>query len=138
YGKRMGVWWNYPVTDYMKEKLALGPIYNADKALKDEVDFFTMNPMEQAEFSKIALATGAAYSWNTEAYDYDKAWNKAIEMLYGDLAEEMKVFANHSTRMEGGWASTGRADAPEVRANMDSLLKKLAKGQDASYEIDYL
>jgi hyaluronoglucosaminidase len=138
YGKRMGVWWNYPVTDYMKEKLALGPIYNADKALKDEVDFFTMNPMEHAEFSKIALATGAAYSWNTEAYDYDKAWNKAIEMLYGDLAEEMKVFANHSTRMEGGWASTGRADAPEVRANMDSLLKKLAKGQDASYEIDYL
>ncbi|MGL5380933.1 beta-N-acetylglucosaminidase domain-containing protein [Clostridium sp.] len=138
YGKRMGIWWNYPVTDYMTSKLALGPIYGVDKALEGEIDFFTMNPMEHAELSKITLATGADYSWNTAAYDYDKAWNTAIELLYGELAPEMKTFANHSTRMEGGAASTGRYDAPEVRETMDRFISKLAKGQDATEEIEAL
>lgn len=138
YGKRMGIWWNYPVTDYMTSKLALGPIYGADKALEGEIDFFTMNPMENAELSKITLATGADYSWNTSEYDYEEAFNRSIEMLFGDLAPEMKTFANHSTRMEANSASTGRADAPDVRATMDSVLVKLAKKQDATSEIQSL
>ena len=138
YGDRMGIWWNYPVTDYMKEKLALGPIYNADKALEGNIDFFTMNPMEHAELSKITLATGADYSWNTSEYDYQESWKKAIEMMYGDLAPYMITFANHSSRMEASWASTGRGDAPEVRQTMDDLLRKIVKGQDVTTEIEIL
>ena len=26
YGRHLGIWWNYPVTDYMEQKLALGPV----------------------------------------------------------------------------------------------------------------
>ena len=81
YGDRMGIWWNYPVTDYMKEKLALGPVYNVDTSLGEEIDFFVMNPMEHAELSKIALSTGADYSWNTSKYDYQESWKKSIEMI---------------------------------------------------------
>lgn len=133
YGKRMGIWWNYPVSDYMKEKLALGPIYGADKELEGEIDFFTMNPMEHADLSKITLATGADYAWNTSEYEYEEAFDRAIEMLYGDLAPEMKTFANHSTKLD-----TGRADAPDVRETMDTMLVKLAKKQDATSEIESL
>mgnify|MGYP003277172618 FL=1 len=138
YGKRMGIWWNYPVTDYMKEKLALGPVYNADKALEGQIDFFTMNPMEHAELSKITLATGADYAWNTSEYDYQKSWENAIEKMYGDLAPYMITFANHSSRMEASWASTGRGDAPEIRSTMDDLLRKIVKGQDVTAEIEIL
>lgn len=135
YGNRMGIWWNYPVTDYIQNKLALGPVFNLDKDLKDEVDFFTMNPMEHAELSEITLATGADYSWNTPAYDYDQSFVNAVDTLYEDLAPYMMTFANHSTRLEAGWASTGRQDAPEVRALMDTMIRKVARGEDATTEI---
>ena len=134
YGKRMGIWWNYPVTDYMKEKLALGPIYNVDTALEGEIDFFTMNPMEHAQMSKVSLASGASYSWNTSEYDDDQSWKDAIKVEYGTLADAMTTFANHSSRM----STTGRADAPEVRATMDSLISKLGKALDATAEINQL
>ena len=67
YGDNVGIWWNYPCTDYIQNKLGLGPIYGLDKGLADELDFLVMNPMEHAELSKITLATGADYSWNTAA-----------------------------------------------------------------------
>ena len=135
YGDNVGIWWNYPCTDYIQNKLGLGPIYGLDKGLADELDFLVMNPMEHAELSKITLATGADYSWNTAAYDHDSAFRKSIDLLYGDLAPYMYTFANHSSRLVAGWASTGRADAPDVRALMDTMMKKVAQGTDASAEI---
>lgn len=134
YGESVGIWWNYPVTDYITNKLALGPVYGLDKGLADELDFLVLNPMEHADLSKISLATGADYAWNTAEYDYEQSFENAIDDIYGDLAPYMYTFANHSTRLVAGWASTGRADAPEVKALMTEVIKKLAKGEDASAE----
>lgn len=97
-----------------------------------------MNPMEHADLSKISLATGADYAWNTAAYDYEQSFENSIINIYGDLAPYMYTFANHSTRLVAGWASTGRADAPDVRATMNDFIKKVAKEQDASAEIEAL
>ncbi|HHD2753449.1 TPA: beta-N-acetylglucosaminidase domain-containing protein [Clostridium perfringens] len=139
YNRNMAVWWNYPVTDYFKGKLALGPMHGLDKGLNQYVDFFTVNPMEHAELSKISIHTAADYSWNMDNYDYDTAWNRAIDMLYGDLAEDMKVFANHSTRMDNkSWARSGREDAPELREKMDSLWDKLSSKEDVTTLIEEL
>lgn len=138
YGDRVGIWWNYPVTDYIKDKLALGPVYGLDKGLANELDFFVVNPMEHADLSKIAIATGADYSWNTEVYDYNKSFVNSINNIYGELAPYMYIFANHSSRLVEGWASTGRADAPEIKEKMDTLIKKVAKGQDGTREIEEL
>ncbi|MFZ7946933.1 beta-N-acetylglucosaminidase domain-containing protein [Neobacillus sp. 19] len=137
YGDRIGVWWNYPVSDYLRSKLALGPIVNIDNSLEGKLDFFTMNPMEHADLSKISLATGADYSWNTSNYDSDWSWNRSIELLFNDLAPEMKTFANHSSRMTGSW-SIGRGDAVNVRKTMDQFWLKLSKRQDTTLEINLL
>lgn len=137
YGDRIGVWWNYPVSDYLRSKLALGPIIDIDNSLEGKLDFFTMNPMEHANLSKISLATGADYSWNTENYDSDRSWNRSIELLFNDLAPEMKTFADHSSRMTGGW-SVGRGDAVNVRKTMDEFWLKLSKRQDTSQEVTLL
>ncbi|QCJ44459.1 PKD domain-containing protein [Bacillus sp. S3] len=137
YGDRIGVWWNYPVSDYLRSKLALGPIVNIDNRLEGKLDFFTMNPMEHADLSKISLATGADYSWNTSNYDSDRSWNRSIELLFNDLAPEMKTFANHSSRMTGSW-SIGRGDAVNVRKTMDQFWSKLSKRQDTTQEINLL
>ncbi len=66
YGERLGIWWNYPVTDYMEEKLALGPVENLPRKGKIPAIFF--NPMKHEELSKITLATGADYAKDPDAY----------------------------------------------------------------------
>lgn len=137
YGNQIGVWWNYPVTDYLTSKLALGPIVEIDKGLEGEVDFFTMNPMEHANLSKISLATGADYSWNIPEYEADRSWNRSIELLFDDLASEMKTFANHSSRMTGPW-SVGREDAANVQETIDEFWSKVSKGQDITKEREQL
>ena len=55
-GRPLGIWWNYPVTDYLPAKLALGPIGNLPQRDANAIFF---NPMQYPELSKIALATGA-------------------------------------------------------------------------------
>ena len=44
-------------------------MYGLEKGLADELDFLVVNPMEHAELSKISIATGADYAWNTAEYD---------------------------------------------------------------------
>lgn len=137
YGDKIGIWWNYPVTDYLTSKLALGPIVEVDKRLEGELDFFTMNPMEHANLSKISLATGADYSWNIPEYDSNRSWDRSIELLFDDLADEMKTFAKHSSRMTGPW-SVGRKDAEDVQETIDDFWVKVSKGQDVTKEMNLL
>ena len=134
YGREMLLWWNYPVNDYKVNKLALGPIYNLGNDLGANIGGFVMNPMEFAEASKITVHTGADYSWNTEDYDYNKAWDNAIRDIVGEeLKDSFKVFADHSTRLD-----TGRKDAPEMRKNMDLFWEKVDKKQIPVSELTLL
>lgn len=134
YNRKMLLWWNYPVSDYRVDKLALGPIYNLGNDLDSKIGGFVMNPMEFAEASKITLHTGADYAWNTAAYNHDKAWDNAISDLVGEeLKESFKKFADHSTRLD-----TGREDAPEMRAIMDSFWDKVDNKQIPATELESL
>ncbi|MBS6500603.1 MAG: beta-N-acetylglucosaminidase domain-containing protein [Clostridium sp.] len=134
YNRKMLLWWNYPVSDYRVDKLALGPIYNLGNDLDSKIGGFVMNPMEFAEASKITLHTGADYAWNTAAYNHDKAWDNAISDLVGEeLKESFKKFVDHSTRLD-----TGREDAPEMRAIMDSFWDKVDNKQIPATELESL
>ncbi len=131
YGRDMLLWWNYPVSDYREEKLALGPIYNLPNNLNENIGGFIINPMTFAESSKISIHTGADYAWNTAKYDHDKAWDRAIEATVGaELKDSFKVFADHSTRLD-----TGRPDAPEMKEVMDNFWAKVEKGTIPTSEI---
>jgi hyaluronoglucosaminidase len=123
YGPRVGLWWNYPVNDYQKGKLALGPVQGLEPAATKYMQALVYNPMEKADLSKIALATGADFALQPFAYDADASWRKALTKQYGPLAKDMEIFAEHSQRMGGNttWAKTGRQDAPVLRKHMDAL-----------------
>lgn len=133
YGKDMMLWWNYPVNDYMADKMGLGPMYGLDKNLDDHVSGFIINPMEFAEASKISTITGADYAWNTKEYDYDRSWNVALKEIAGDAVEAFKVFADHSTRLD-----TGRPDSPEVNNLIESLWTKWNNGENTDAELNKL
>ena len=119
YGRKLGIWWNYPVTDYMEAKLALGPVENLPH--QGDVPAIFFNPMTHSEMSKIALATGADYAQDPEHYHPQDSWEKAIRAQYGALAPEMELFAEHSQHMENSWALAGRPDGAELRKAMDEL-----------------
>ncbi len=115
YNRKLGVWWNYPVNDYLQQKLALGPI----EGLPSELPAVFFNPMSAFELSKISLATGADFALEPSNYDPQASWERAIDAQFGALSTEMKLFADHSQHMQNDWANCGRADAQKLRAEFD-------------------
>ena len=124
-GRPLGLWWNYPVSDYDEAKLALGPI---EKLPLDGVPAIFYNPMKHERLSKIALATGAALAKAPETYDSEAAWHQAIQDQYGAQAPAMETFADHSTHMKNSWADIGRPDAPAFRHAVDNLFAAIDQG----------
>ena len=111
YKRNLGIWWNYPVNDYLQKKLALGPI---EKLPTSNINSIFYNPMGEVQLSKISIATGADYAISPETYNSEESWNKVIESQFGEIAPAMKVFASHSRYMDNhSWAKVGPPDAPE-------------------------
>ena len=134
YGRKLGIWWNYPVTDYLPGKLALGPVQGLAADVAERTPVFLMNPMEKPYLSRIALATGAEWLFSPSTYDAEAAWRTAIRKQYGDLADEMEAFALHSRRMEKDWAHTGAPDAPVLKEQMEVFWHKVEGGEEVSAE----
>ncbi|MBO6236767.1 MAG: beta-N-acetylglucosaminidase domain-containing protein [Schwartzia sp.] len=128
YGRRLGLWWNYPVNDYMEAKLALGPVEKLPEAGIPAIFF---NPMSAAELSKISLATGAAYALAPESYEPQAAWEKAIREQYKELAPQMTLFAGQSQHLENNWANIGRQDGEALRAEIEDFWRAWPKGEGA-------
>lgn len=129
YGRKLGVWWNYPVTDYMEEKLALGAIEKLPRDADIPAIFF--NPMKYGEMSKIALATAADYANDAQNYDAASSWEKALAAEYGELAPAMRVFAEQSMHLENDWAKVGAPDGEKLREAMDALWASWPNGENA-------
>lgn len=91
------IWDNYPVNDYARDKIYLGPLYNRDAGLADHgIIGLTANPMNEAEASKIALFSIADYLWNPQTYNPENSWQLSVKRLGGSAAEALKTFAeNH-------------------------------------------
>lgn len=132
YGRNLGIWWNYPVTDYMEAKLALGPVEGLPTEAKVPAIFF--NPMKYEECSKIAVGTGGIYAKNPSKYDADKAYKKVIKFKYQDLANEMMLVASHSTHLQNDWANVGREDGLIFNQKAAKLFEKLSQGENADDE----
>ena len=87
------IWWNFPVSDFVRDRILLGPTYGNGLDIAEDLAGFVSNPMEHAEASKIALYGVADYTWNMEAYDYQKDWEKAIQDLLPSNADALRTFA---------------------------------------------
>ena len=75
---------NYPVNDYCTTRLLMGPLTSRNKEIVTHLyEGFLENPMNQAEASKIALATIADWAWNPYDYDPERSWTNAIMLVAG-------------------------------------------------------
>ncbi|MEU0373607.1 beta-N-acetylglucosaminidase domain-containing protein [Streptomyces sp. NPDC006283] len=97
-------WDNYPVNDYVTNRLLLGPFNGREKGLPAELAGITANPMIQPHASKIALFTVADYAWNDAAYDPRTSWEAAVRWYAGDdtrVQRALRTFSdvNYSSRL---------------------------------------
>lgn len=88
------IWWNFPVTDYCRDHLMLGPVYGNSLENADLMSGFVSNPMEHAEASKISLYAIADYTWNMKQYDADRDWQRALADLLPSESRALGVFAS--------------------------------------------
>ncbi|MGW2010788.1 beta-N-acetylglucosaminidase domain-containing protein [Streptomyces nigrescens] len=121
FGHRILTWDNYPVNDYVTNRLLLGPFNGREKGLPGQLAGITANPMIQPAASKLALYTVADYAWNDSAYDARTSWGGAIEELAGGdarTARALRAFADAHYS-----SSLNPRQAPELAAAIEEFGK---------------
>ena len=97
-------WWNYPVTDYIRNFILQGPVYGLDTSLtQNEVCGVISNPMEHGEASKLALYGVADYAWNIADYNPIDNWERGLVELAPEAKDAYRTFAIHSSDTENGY-----------------------------------
>ena len=91
------IWWNFPVSDYVRDHLLMGRVYGNDTTIGDKVSGFVTNPMERAEASKIAVFSVADYAWNTKSFDSPVSWENAIQSLMPLSYKALHKFSQHNS-----------------------------------------
>lgn len=103
-GRNPVMWWNNPVNDdhderiYMREMTTHWTIENSGAI--NTLNGLILNPMSQAQASKVALFGAADYSWNPNTFDVHQNWEDVFARIArtGDsqTAEALKCFARFS------------------------------------------
>ena len=117
------IWWNFPVSDYVRDHLLLGPVYGNDTHIASAMSGFVTNPMEHAEASKIAIYGVADYAWNPGQYDAQQAWEAAIREVLPGAAGELQFFAAHNSDLGINGHNYRREESVEVKPVADRFLK---------------
>lgn len=86
------LWDNYPVNDFARWRLFVGPVSGRTADLPGALSGFIANPMNEAHASMIALTTLATYTADPAGYDPDAALRAALDTLYGADAEALEPF----------------------------------------------
>ena len=100
--KDLAAWWNYPVNDYCDGNLMMSPLENLDNDV-DNLSGFFLNPMSQAEASKVAIFSGADYSWNVSGFERTSSWVRAIDELVPEASEAFQRFADNVSYIKDGF-----------------------------------
>lgn len=131
-------WWNYPVTDYVRNILLQGPVYGLDTTLTaEQVAGIESNPMEHGEASKLALYGVADYAWNTRAYNPIDNWERGLVYMMPEAADAYRTFAINSCDTETGyrrdesWETTIFPYNNYTQQQYDSLRIQLLKARAA-------
>jgi hyaluronoglucosaminidase len=131
------IWDNYPVNDFDRNRLFLGPFAGRDTGLTviHGVIGLTANPMNEAEASKIPLFTVADFTWNPEAYNPNNSLDQSIKEIAGNASDALKFFidCSYSTRLNGNKEPYSEKLKPLMKAFWSTY-----EGQDGQAAADKL
>ena len=127
------IWDNYPVNDYGRDRLYLGPIIQRTPSLSRHISGYVANPMNEAELSKIPLYTIARFFQNPYEYAPEKIWQEGILNLGGfkgyrylrEFCEENRSsFLTHDDSVQTGVLVADYLNDPTV-INSSKLKKRM-------------
>lgn len=127
------IWWNFPVSDYVRDRILLGPTYGNGLDIASDISGFVSNPMQHAEASKIALYGVADYTWNMRAYDYQKDWEAALAEILPDEKEALRTFALYNKALGPNGHGFAREEGDELK---DLAAKAVTLDAAALTELD--
>ncbi len=124
------IWWNFPVSDYVRDRLLLGPVYGNATDIANEMSGFVSNPMEHAEASKIAIYGVAAYAWNPQKYDSLAAWKNAFRVILPDASDEFEFFAMHNSDLGENGHKYRREESTDIQPVAERFLQSYSGNGD--------
>ena len=119
------IWWNFPVSDYVRNHLLLGPTYGNANDIGSLYGGFVSNPMERSEASKVALFGVADYTWNPRAYQPDAAWRAGIRYVVPAAAEAYETFSAHNSDLGPNGHGYRREESVAFTKTAESFLADL-------------
>ncbi|RJQ69466.1 beta-N-acetylglucosaminidase [Pseudonocardiaceae bacterium YIM PH 21723] len=136
WGRKTFVWDNYPVNDFQATagRLLLAPYDYREAGLADTTTGITLNPMNQASASKVALVGGADFTWNAKAYQADRSLTLAAQELSGnDPAATSALLAFFDTEhlMPIANGSSITKQAPALQRRLDTFRADWKAGNKA-------
>ncbi len=126
------IWWNFPVTDYVRHALFLGRCYGVDKDSLGHMQGFASNPMDKPEASKIALFSVANLCWNAKTFDSEKTWKDSIRIMFPNCADAMQTLANHNSDGGPSVHNYRREESKEIAPTIEKLLTMCRNGEKVS------
>lgn len=134
------VWWNFPVTDFVRNRLLMGRVYglSTDPEVKKYMSGFSSNPMDKPEASKVTLFSIADYCWNIEGFNSDRSWKDGIRRLFPGCHAAMQVFCNHNSDHGPNGHGYRREESVEIAPVAEKVMDSLAKGVPDKKALDDL
>jgi hyaluronoglucosaminidase len=128
FGHDILLWDNYPVNDYVTDRLLLGPYVGREPGLS--LSGITANPMIQPEASKVALFNVADYTWNDTGYRAEASWQAGLDELAGSdprARAALDAFADLEH-----YSDIDTVQAPVLAARIAAFWPKWESGQDSA------
>lgn len=125
------IWWNFPVSDFVRDHILLGPAYGNDLDIAETMSGFVSNPMEHAEASKISLYGIADYTWNMPAYDYQADWERGLREVLPSNYEALRTFALYNKDLGPNGHGFRREEGDELKAIAQQALAGQSSARQA-------
>ncbi|MEJ5960941.1 beta-N-acetylglucosaminidase domain-containing protein [Pedobacter immunditicola] len=136
-------WWNFPVSDYVRDHLLMGPAYGLDTNAREDMSGFVANPMDKAEASKVALFGAADYAWNIRKYNSQANWEAANQYVMPEATAAFRLFNSHNSDLGPNGHRYRRAESVEIEPVISAFSKGFSAGlypakeaQEISAEFD--
>ena len=123
------IWWNFPVSDYVRDHLLLGEVYGNETTIAKSVSGFVANPMEWAEASKVAIYCVADYTWNMQQYDSARSWERALRAIMPENVDAFTVFARHNSDLGENVHRFRREESVLIQPVAERFMKSYREGR---------
>lgn len=124
-GRAPFFWWNFPVSDYVRDHLLMGRAYGLDPETAGKLSGVLSNPMERAEASKPAIYSLAQFAWNMKAYNSEAAWKEGLRLLMPNDYSALQVFANHNSDLGANGHRYRREESVEFQPAASAFVTNL-------------